>query len=228
MNVERAIVDNKSRDTVLINNAAINDRVPPVTTAEVNGQGTGGVHAGELTVALVAVAGVKRTECSLDGGPGTNVLAPERPQPLATLNRQFQEDLSALGSGVLQPGQTATSEALRIPPTPDRLLPDLTGERKPETRTITWRFPLPPPEIDGCVWAVGKDDWKPVRENVRRHGPRITLGKTRTGLYHMREDLAEKNDLSDCNANPRNELLAIDDAWNESLPVPRTEDRIRR
>lgn len=228
MNVERAIVDNKSRDTVLINNAAINDRVPPVTTAEVNGQGTGGGHAGELTVALVAVAGVKRTEYSLEGGPGTTVLAPERPQPLAALNRQFQEDLSALGGRVLLLGQTATSEALRIPPTPDRLLPDLTGERKPETRTITWRFPLPPPEIDSYVWAVGKDDWKPVREDVRQHGPRITLGKTRTGLYHMREDLAEKNDLSDCDANPRNELQAIDDAWNESLPVPRTEDRIRR
>jgi hypothetical protein len=71
MNVERHIVDNKSRGTVLINNAAIDDRLPPVTTAEVKGQETGGVHAGEVTVALAAaddVAGVKRTEYSLDGG----------------------------------------------------------------------------------------------------------------------------------------------------------------
>jgi len=78
------------------------------------------------------------------------------------------------------------------------------------------------------MWAVGKDDWKLVRENIRQDDPRIVLGKTRTGLYHMREDLAEKNDLSGGNTNTRNELQAIDDAWNDALPVPRTDDRIRR
>jgi glutamine---fructose-6-phosphate transaminase (isomerizing) len=56
-------------------------------------------------------------------GPGTTVLVLEGPEPLAALNRQFQEDLSALGGSVLLLGQTAASEALWIPPMPDRLLP---------------------------------------------------------------------------------------------------------
>jgi hypothetical protein len=71
MNVEREIVDNKSEATVLINNVAIDDRLPPVTSAKVNGMQAGGVHAGEVKVELTAtdaVAGVKRTEYSVDGG----------------------------------------------------------------------------------------------------------------------------------------------------------------
>jgi hypothetical protein len=72
MNVEREIVDNKSEATRLINNSAIDDRTPPVTTAEIaGGKKTGGVHAGDVTVRITATddaAGVKRTEYSLDGG----------------------------------------------------------------------------------------------------------------------------------------------------------------
>jgi hypothetical protein len=71
MNVEREIVDNKSEATRLINNSAIDDRTPPVTTANVGGRKTGGVHAGDVTVRITATddaAGVKRTEYSLDGG----------------------------------------------------------------------------------------------------------------------------------------------------------------
>jgi len=71
MNVERGIVDNKSEATVLINNVAIDDQVPPVTAANVAGQKTRGVHAGEVKVELTATddaAGVKRTEYSVDGG----------------------------------------------------------------------------------------------------------------------------------------------------------------
>jgi glutamine---fructose-6-phosphate transaminase (isomerizing) len=56
-------------------------------------------------------------------GPGTTVLALEGPEPLATLNRQFQQDLCALGGRVLLLGRTGASEALRTPPMPDRLLP---------------------------------------------------------------------------------------------------------
>jgi arylsulfatase A-like enzyme len=108
------------------------------------------------------------------------------------------------------------------------LLPYLTGKKQPETRTITWRFPFPPQDVDSYVWAVRKDDWKLVSEKLREDDPQIALGKTRTGLYHLREDMAEKNDLSDGNTKKRSELQATYDAWNEALPVPRTEGLIRR
>jgi len=108
------------------------------------------------------------------------------------------------------------------------LLPYLTGKKQPETRTITWRFPFPPQDVDSYVWAVRKDDWKLVREKLREDDPQIAFGKTRTGLYHMREDMAEKNDLSDGNTEKRSELQATYDAWNEALPMPRTEGLIRR
>lgn len=71
MNVERDIVDNRSSATVLINNASIDDRTPPVTTADVTGRKTDGVHDGEVKVRFTATdhaAGVRRTEYSMDGG----------------------------------------------------------------------------------------------------------------------------------------------------------------
>jgi arylsulfatase A-like enzyme len=109
------------------------------------------------------------------------------------------------------------------------LLPYLTGKKKPETRTLTWRFPFYLSEqINYYVWAVRKDDWKLVRERVREDDPQFVFGKYKTGLYRLREDIAEKNDLSAVNPKKRNKLQATYDAWNDSLPVPRTEGRIRK
>jgi|688.fasta_scaffold64046_2 hypothetical protein len=71
MNVERGIVDNKSEATVLINNVAMDDRLPPVTTAAAHGPEAVGGDAGAVKVVLAATddaAGVMRTEYSLDGG----------------------------------------------------------------------------------------------------------------------------------------------------------------
>jgi arylsulfatase A-like enzyme len=147
---------------------------------------------------------------------------------------------------VVPPGQTVTMpvSSLDLLPTamaaanirkPDdvdldgiNMLPYLTGKKQPEARTLTWRFPFPPQEVDTYVWAVRKDDWKLVREKIGADDPQIALGKTRTGLYHMRDDIGEKNDLSDVNTKKRGELQSIHDAWNDTLPVPRTEDRSRR
>jgi len=107
------------------------------------------------------------------------------------------------------------------------LLPYITGEKDPVARTLTWRFPFPPEQVDTYVWAIRKDDWKLVKERINDENLQLTFGKTRTGLYHLREDITEKNDLSDVNPEKRSELQEIYDTWNDALPVPRTEGAIR-
>ncbi len=104
------------------------------------------------------------------------------------------------------------------------LLPVLTGEKNPEPRTLTWRFPFPPPRPDLYVWAVRQGDWKLVRESERKEGEG-SWGRNHVGLYRLNEDKPEMNDLSDSYAGKRSELQSIYDLWNAGLPVPSTEGR---
>jgi arylsulfatase A-like enzyme len=147
---------------------------------------------------------------------------------------------------VIPPGQTVSMpvSSLDLVPTalaaanirkPDdvvldgiNLLPYITWDKAPVARTLIWRFPFPPEEVHNYVWAIRKDDWKLVKEKINDESLQLTFGKTRTGLYHLGEDIAETNDLSDINQKKRSELQGIYDAWNNSLPVPRTEGKIRR
>jgi arylsulfatase A-like enzyme len=100
------------------------------------------------------------------------------------------------------------------------LLPVLTGRVKPAPRTLVWRFPFPPKQPDLHVWAVRQGDWKLVRESVRTEGANTVFGVNRTGLYQLREDIAEINDLSPKEPEKRRELQSIYDAWNATLPQP--------
>ncbi len=66
------------------------------------------------------------------------------------------------------------------------LLPVLTGAKNPEPRTLTWRFPFPPPRPDLYVWAVRQGDWKPAPDRNRvgvsgRSG--VSFGPRRSGRW---------------------------------------------
>jgi arylsulfatase A-like enzyme len=82
------------------------------------------------------------------------------------------------------------------------LIPYLTGKSKakPHDR-LFWRF--------GAQWAVRAGDWKLESQ-----------GQGGTHLFNLKDDIGEKNDLSEQNPTKVKELQAIYDEWNVQLMKP--------
>jgi arylsulfatase A-like enzyme len=84
------------------------------------------------------------------------------------------------------------------------LVPYLTGRnRRRPHEALFWRF--------GQQWAVRKGDWKLVAARPDQNVPK---------LYHLVEDIGEKDDRSAANPEKRKELQSAYDAWNREQVAP--------
>jgi arylsulfatase A-like enzyme len=107
------------------------------------------------------------------------------------------------------------------------LVPLLTSKTKAEPRTLTWRFPFPSAKPELYVWAVRQGNLKLVKEVDWKQAPGKdkSASKTKVGLYQLSADMAENNDLSAAQPEKRQQLQALYDAWNATLPAPSTEGK---